>query len=60
MMRAYPINALLIWHRLNFLQNLMTGLNVLQSLAEKSPEVMDFHEDLVSLEASSKVICFSD
>jgi len=38
----------------------MTGLNVLQSLAEKSPEVMDFHEDLVSLEASSKVICFSD
>jgi formin 2 len=38
----------------------MTGLNVLQSLAEKSPEVMDFHEDLVNLEASSKVICFSD
>ncbi|KAG2630217.1 formin-like protein 12 isoform X7 [Panicum virgatum] len=26
-----------------------------KSLAEKSPEVMDFHEDLVSLEASSKL-----
>lgn len=57
-MRAYPVNSLLILHQYSFLQNLMTGLNVLQSLAEKSPEVMDFHEDLVSLEAASKVIYF--
>ncbi|KAL6847320.1 hypothetical protein ACP4OV_023173 [Aristida adscensionis] len=36
--------------------NRMTLMHFLcKSLAEKSPEVMDFHEDLVSLEASSKL-----
>jgi hypothetical protein len=39
------------------LQNIMTGLSVLQSLAGKSPELLDFHEDLGSLEAASKVLC---
>jgi hypothetical protein len=51
---------LLILHWYTILQDLMTGLNVLQSLAEKSPEVLDFHEDLVSLEVASKVIYLSD
>jgi hypothetical protein len=48
---------LLILHPYSILQNIMTGLSVLQSLAGKSPELLDFHEDLVSLEAASKVLC---
>ena len=48
---------LLILHPYSMLQNIMTGLSVLQSLAGKSPELLDFHEDLVSLEAASKVLC---
>lgn len=36
--------------------NLKMGFLVLQVLASKSPGLLDFHEDLVSLEAASKVL----
>ncbi|RVW90460.1 Formin-like protein 20 [Vitis vinifera] len=35
--------------------NLKMGFLVLQVLASKSPGLLDFHEDLVSLEAASKI-----
>lgn len=40
--------------------NLQMGFLVSQVLASKSPGLLDFHEDLVSLEAASKVLILYD